>query len=128
MGAAVKTALIHSDAYKRFDYGPEHPLRMERLGLTFGLMEAYGLTSLPGTEVRPPAPAPEALVREFHDEEYLAVLRAAGAGEPVPEAYRYGLGPGDKPSSLREATSRAPSRSRGVSTTRCRPARRASAI
>ena len=93
----MKTALVHSDAYKRFDYGPEHPLRMERLGLTFGLMEAYGLTRLPDTEVLPPAPAAEAAVREFHDEEYLAVLRAAGAGEPVPDAYRYGLGPGDNP-------------------------------
>ena len=70
---------------------------MERLGLTFELMDAYGLTRLPGTEVLPPAPAPEAAIREFHTEEYLAVLRAAGAGEAVPEAYRYGLGPGDNP-------------------------------
>ena len=93
----MKTALIHSDAYKRFDYGPEHPLRMERLGLTFGLMDAYGLTRLPGTEVHAPTPAPEAAIREFHTDEYLAVLRAAGAGAAVPEAYRYGLGPGDNP-------------------------------
>jgi acetoin utilization protein AcuC len=93
----MRTALIHSDAYKRFDYGPEHPLRMERLGLTFGLMEAYGLTRLPGTEVLPPTPAPDAALRTFHTDEYLAVLRAAGAGEAVPQAYRYGLGPGDNP-------------------------------
>ncbi len=109
-------------------------------------MEAYGLTRLPGTEIMPPAPAPEAAVREFHDEEYLAVLRAAGAGEPVPDAYRYGLGPGDNPiwpgvyeasvlacggsilaaDLVARGTSRARSRSRAVSTTRCRPARRAS--
>src|SRR5262245_26392264 len=93
----TRTALIHADAYKRFDYGPEHPLRMERLGLTFGLMEAYGLTRLPGTEVLPPPLAPEATLRTFHTDEYLAVLRAASAGEVVPEAYRYGLGPGDNP-------------------------------
>jgi acetoin utilization protein AcuC len=93
----MKTALVHSDAYKRFDYGPEHPLRMERLGLTFGLMEAYGLTRLPGSEVLPPVSAPEAALREFHTDEYLAVLRAASAGARVPEAHRYGLGPGDNP-------------------------------
>jgi acetoin utilization protein AcuC len=93
----VKTALVHSDAYRRFDYGPEHPLRMERLGLTFGLMEAYGLTRLPGVQVLPPPTAPEAALREFHTDEYLAVLRAASAGEPVPHAHRYGLGPGDNP-------------------------------
>jgi hypothetical protein len=28
----MKTALIHSEEWRRFDYGPEHPLRMERLG------------------------------------------------------------------------------------------------
>ncbi len=93
----MKTALVHSDAYTRFDYGPEHPLRMERLGLTYALMDAYGLTRLPGLTIRPPAAAPAAALREFHTEEYLDVLRAAGAGEPVPHAYRYGLGPGDNP-------------------------------
>jgi acetoin utilization protein AcuC len=93
----MKTALIHSDAYKRFDYGPEHPLRMERLGLTFSLMEAYGLTRLPETEILAPAAAPEAALREFHAADYLEVLRAAGAGDAVPDAYRYGLGPGDNP-------------------------------
>jgi acetoin utilization protein AcuC len=93
----VKTALVHSEAYARFDYGPEHPLRMERLGLAYALMEAYGLTRLPGTRVREPAPAPEAAIREFHAEEYLAALRAAGAGQEVRDAYRYGLGPGDNP-------------------------------
>jgi acetoin utilization protein AcuC len=93
----MRTALIHSDAYKRFDYGPAHPLRMERLGLTFELMEAYGLTRLPSTEVRPPTPAAEAALQEFHAEDYLAVLRAASAGEAVAAAYRYGLGPGDNP-------------------------------
>jgi len=93
----MRAALIHSNVYKRFDYGPEHPLRMERLGLTFGLMDAYGLTRLPGVEVLPPTTVPEAALREFHTAEYLAVLRAAGAGEVVPQAYRYGLGPGDNP-------------------------------
>ena len=47
----MKTALIHSDQWTRFDYGPDHPLRMERLGLTWRLMEAYGLTSLADAKV-----------------------------------------------------------------------------
>jgi acetoin utilization protein AcuC len=93
----VKTALFHSDAYARFDYGPSHPLRMERLGLTFALMEAYGLTALPRTRVLAPRAAPEPVLRGFHTAEYLEVLRAAGAGQEVPTAYRYGLGPGDNP-------------------------------
>lgn len=93
----MKTALIHSDAYTRYDYGPGHPLRMERLGLTWALMEAYGLTTLPETRVLPPAPAPEAVLRGFHTTEYLEVLRAASAGQEVAAPSRYGLGPGDNP-------------------------------
>ena len=49
----MKTALVYSAAWRRFDYGPEHPLRMERLGLTWDLMAAYGLTTLPGSVVSP---------------------------------------------------------------------------
>jgi acetoin utilization protein AcuC len=93
----MKTALVHSDAWSGFDYGPTHPLRMERLALTFALMEAVGLTALPETRVLAPAAAPEPVLRRFHTAEYLAVLRAASAGDPVPTAYRYGLGPGDNP-------------------------------
>src|SRR5262249_35765272 len=52
----MKTALVHSEEWRRFDYGPEHPLRMERLGLTLRLMEAYGLTSGPRAQRPPPRP------------------------------------------------------------------------
>ena len=45
----MKTALVYSEQWTRFDYGPEHPLRMERLGLTWRLMKSYGLTSLAST-------------------------------------------------------------------------------
>jgi acetoin utilization protein AcuC len=94
----MKTALIHSDAYTRFDYGPEHPLRMERLGLTWRLMEAYGLTTLAGVTVREPDPASEGDLLRFHTEEYLAVLKAANTGQASAAVIcRYGLGPGDNP-------------------------------
>jgi acetoin utilization protein AcuC len=93
----VKTALIHSEEWRRFDYGPEHPLRMERLGLTWRLMEAYGLTTLPRTKVLAPEPADAAAIAAFHTPEYIEVLRAACAGDWLPHAARYGLGPGDNP-------------------------------
>ncbi|MGH7388286.1 MAG: acetoin utilization protein AcuC [Candidatus Rokuibacteriota bacterium] len=94
----MKTALIYSDEWTRFDYGPEHPLRMERLGLTWKLMEAYGLTSLPKTVVKSPDPAAEEELLKFHSEEYLAVLKAANSGAaPAAVICRYGLGPGDNP-------------------------------
>jgi acetoin utilization protein AcuC len=94
----VTTALVHSDQYARFDYGPEHPLRMERLDLTWRLMEAYGLTALPGAVVKAPTPAEESELLRFHTEEYLTVLKAANTGRaPMAVVCRYGLGPGDNP-------------------------------
>ncbi len=94
----MTTALVHSDEWMRFDYGPEHPLRMERLGLTWRLMEAYGLTARPGIVVRAPEPADEEGLLAFHTREYLSVLQAANSGTaPAAVVCRYGLGPGDNP-------------------------------
>lgn len=94
---SVATALIYSDQYRRFDYGPEHPLRMERLGLTWRLMEAYGLTALPHAKLREPESADEAIIGRFHAPHYIEVLKAVSTGTHVPGAYRFGLGPGDNP-------------------------------
>jgi acetoin utilization protein AcuC len=91
----MKTALIYSEEWNRFDYGPEHPLRMERLGLTWRLMEAYGLTQK--ATVRAPEPAAEGEIAVFHDPHYLEVLKAANQGAPPPRASAFGLGAGDNP-------------------------------
>ena len=93
----MNTALVHSDAYERFDYGREHPLRMERLGLTWRLMEAYGLTKLPSATVHAHEPATERAMAVYHATEYLDVLKSANTGVAPPHAERYGLGPGDNP-------------------------------
>jgi acetoin utilization protein AcuC len=93
----VKTALIHSDAWRRFDYGPHHPLRMERLGLTWRLMQAYGLTTLPGATVHAPEAVPESAIAVYHGADYLQALKAANGGQAPKLAERFGLGPGDNP-------------------------------
>jgi acetoin utilization protein AcuC len=91
------TAIIYSDEWRHFDYGPDHPLRMERLGLTWRLMEAYGLTARPGVKVLAPEPAQPEEIACFHTRDYTEILRAVSAGDWVPHAARYGLGPGDNP-------------------------------
>jgi acetoin utilization protein AcuC len=93
----VKTAIVYSDDWRRFDYGPQHPLRLERLGLTWRLMQAYGLTQRPGVVVRTPTPTSEGDIAVFHTPEYLAVLKAANTGEQPPHGTAFGLGPGDNP-------------------------------
>lgn len=93
----MKTALIHSEEWRRFDYGPEHPLRMERLGLTWRLMEAYGLTAGPKLKVLTPELASVEAITRFHTREYVEILRAVSGGDRVPHAARFGLGAGDNP-------------------------------
>ena len=93
----MKTALVHSEAWKRFDYGPQHPLRMERLGLTWRLMQAYELASLPQAMVRAPEPASEEAIAVYHGTDYLEMLKAANSGRASAAAARFGLGPGDNP-------------------------------
>ena len=93
----AKTALVHSDDWRKFDYGPQHPLRMERLGLTWKLMEAYGVTRLPGSVLHRPEPAPEAAIAKYHHPDYIAMLKACNAGTIPPAAAMFGLGPGDNP-------------------------------
>jgi acetoin utilization protein AcuC len=94
---SITSALIHSDAATRFDYGPQHPLRMERLGLTWRLMQAYGITRLPGSTVLAPEPAAEADIARFHSREYLDVLKRANTGTEPADGAMYGLGLGDNP-------------------------------
>jgi acetoin utilization protein AcuC len=93
----AQTALIHSEAWRRFDYGAEHPLRMERLGLTWRLMEAYGLTRLAGAAVHEPEAASEAVIARHHRPEYVEMLKACNDGMPPRAAALFGLGPGDNP-------------------------------
>src|SRR5436190_736822 len=92
-----KTALIHSDDWRRFDYGSAHPLRMERLGLTWRLMETYGLTTLAGSAVHRPEPAPESAIARYHRPEYIEMLKACNDGIHPRAAAMFGLGPGDNP-------------------------------
>jgi acetoin utilization protein AcuC len=93
----MNSLLIYSPKYPTFSYGPNHPLRPERLYLTHMLMESYGLLSGPGvTVVEPELAAFEDCLR-VHSEEYLAALKRANKGETFPEAINYGLGHGDNP-------------------------------
>src|SRR3989454_3950975 len=70
---------------------------MERLGLTWRLMEAYGLTALPDVQLVAPDLAGEDALSRFHAREYLDVLKASDSGVAPAIACRFGLGPGDNP-------------------------------
>jgi acetoin utilization protein AcuC len=93
----MNTALIYTDAYLDYDYGPTHPLRIIRLKLTYDLIKAYGLLELPSVRFIPTIKAEEKELVTFHSREYLNILRQASEGFLTGDAYLYGLGPGDNP-------------------------------
>ena len=97
MSGHSKEVLVFSERFGRHSYGPNHPLKVERLRLTMDLIEAYGLfddPEMPWVEARE---ADEQDVRLVHASEYLEVLRQANTGQAPPQSGQYGLGSGDNP-------------------------------
>jgi acetoin utilization protein AcuC len=93
----MKTALIYTHAFFDYDYGPTHPLKIIRLKLTYELIHAFGLLSLPSVQTIITKRAEEEDLATFHSREYLSTLRQANDGHLRGDVYAYGLGPGDNP-------------------------------
>jgi len=91
------SCLIYSPELARYRYTPNHPLKNERLELTFGLIQAYGLHLLEGVRLAEPRLVREEELLAFHSQEYLEALRRVDEGSPFPSAFRYGLGTPDNP-------------------------------
>ncbi|MBI3950324.1 MAG: acetoin utilization protein AcuC [Acidobacteria bacterium] len=97
MSESVKSGFIYSDEFAQYSYGLHHPMRPIRLKLTHDLLQAYGLFERPDILKLTPQSANESEVALFHREDYIAVLREIDRGVVPPNAYVYGLGPGDNP-------------------------------
>jgi acetoin utilization protein AcuC len=93
----MKTAFFYSDDFVKFDYGPEHPLKIFRLKLTRDLIDSFGLLSPRRTKIVAPQPAKEKDILLSHHVDYIEMLKAVNAGRSMPGAAYFGLGPGDNP-------------------------------
>ncbi|HWQ68602.1 MAG TPA: acetoin utilization protein AcuC [Patescibacteria group bacterium] len=100
----MRTAFVYTSRFLEFDYGPGHPLRNERLGLTYDLISACELLSIPSTCSVEPELATDDDLLVFLKPDYLKVLKTAdlpgrqtGAGHPPLDAFEYGLGTPDNP-------------------------------
>jgi acetoin utilization protein AcuC len=93
----LKKAFIYSDEFTKYDYGPSHPLKTIRLKLTYELISAYGLFSLPGSILCEPEKASDEELIMFHEKEYIEMLKSVNNGVPAPGMEKFGLGPGDNP-------------------------------
>ena len=89
-------ALIVEPEARRYDHGPQHPLRPERVLLTWELLRAYGLDVAPGVTVLGADPATDDTIGLVHTPAYMDATRRAGHGEEG-DRRRFGFGPGDNP-------------------------------
>ena len=79
-----------------YDHGAEHPLRPERVLLTWELIDAYGLADAPNVVDLPYRLADDPTLELVHTPAYIDATKRAGAGEGGPWS-RFGFGPGDNP-------------------------------
>ena len=89
-------ALVRCPEARIYDHGPGHPLRPDRVLLTWDLIAATGLDVHPGVEVLGCEPASDDVLGLVHTREYIEATKAAGIGE-VGDWTRFGYGPGDNP-------------------------------
>ena len=79
-----------------YDQGPLHPLRPDRVLLTWDLIEALGLDRTPNVQVTGAEPASIDDLTRVHTDAFIDATTRAGHGEDGDWA-RFGYGPGDNP-------------------------------
>ena len=89
-------ALIRCPEARIYDHGPGHPLRPDRVLLTWDLIAATGLDERPGVSVLGCEPASDEVIGLVHTEEFIEATKAAGSGVEGNWS-RFGYGPGDNP-------------------------------
>ena len=86
------------DLAKAYDFGPSHPLRPERVLLTYDNIRSLGLTDRPGVDEVAYRPATVEQVEAVHDPAFVGVVRGIDGGEIEPGiGLGYGLGTPDDP-------------------------------
>lgn len=92
-----KVTFLHSPQFWQQGFGPNHPLRQERLQRTYELLDEFrGFESHNVQVVTPPSPSEEELAL-FHTQEYINAVQSLSRGETHIPSIRYGFGPGDNP-------------------------------
>ncbi|MBW2604744.1 MAG: acetoin utilization protein AcuC [Deltaproteobacteria bacterium] len=97
MSETEKAVLVFNKNFGRHSYGPNHPLKVERLQLTMDLIGAYGLYNSPDAPWVEAQKAEEQGLLRIHSDNYLEILKKANSGQSPSQAWKYGLGGGDNP-------------------------------
>jgi acetoin utilization protein AcuC len=91
-----RVGLVRCPEARIYDHGPEHPLRPDRVLLTWDLVHAYGLDGRANVVPLDCASADDATLELIHTPAFIDATRRAGHGEKGDWAH-FGYGPGDNP-------------------------------
>jgi acetoin utilization protein AcuC len=91
-----RVGLVRCSEARIYDHGPQHPLRPQRVLLTWDLIAAYGLDRTPHVATLACEAATDDEIGLVHTPAFIDATRRAGAGEDGDWA-RFGYGPGDNP-------------------------------
>lgn len=92
-----KAVLVHSPRFLSYRLGPSHPLRPERLQLTFDLIQACGLLDGKSAGWREPEEATREQLLWAHDPEYVEAVKFLSDGGYLRDPGRFGLETMDNP-------------------------------
>ncbi|MBS7249046.1 MAG: acetoin utilization protein AcuC [Candidatus Freyarchaeota archaeon] len=70
-----KIAIIYSNNYKKYYFGPDHPLRPQRLELALRLMESIGILNDPNVTLVEPQMCEEEELELVHSPEYIEMVK-----------------------------------------------------
>ncbi|NIS62141.1 MAG: acetoin utilization protein AcuC [Proteobacteria bacterium] len=93
----LTSVFIHSHELAKFEFGPNHPHKPERAIKAYELCRRYGVMDRPWMKTKGPKPIDPRLLKLFHDEEYLSLLREASAGKVTLDMLSHGIGSEDNP-------------------------------
>jgi acetoin utilization protein AcuC len=91
-----RVGLVRCPEVRIYDHGPQHPLRPERVLLTWDLIDAYGLGEASNVRILACDVATDATLELVHTPAFIDATRRAGSGEEG-QWGRFGYGPGDNP-------------------------------
>lgn len=90
--------VVVEDIARKYDFGATHPLRPERVLLTYENIRALGLVDRDNVSEVPSRSATEAEILAVHDADFVNAVRDIDGGlMPVSSGLRYGLGTSDNP-------------------------------
>lgn len=93
----MQAIFLYKPEVVHYDYGAQHPFRLERLWLTEYLCRSYGLFATGAGEIRSFSAAERADLLAAHEASYLDILESASQGIGAPGMAYHGLASGDNP-------------------------------